>query len=274
MTLVINKETIGPTENKHDEYEYERGLETIDANTFWIGVVATRNHTILEPEIYKNAQILRGRTYIDELDWLPEDARLNENREQDSQDGNSRHVAVVDTRRGDDSNPFVFANMRYIYRREPDGKLPIEEEYGHEIGDLEENSIELSRFISRHPESTIRSLGSIALASHTVATLNRLNLVAYAIIEETLVRHLKGMGVVVDLMTGKKTLDSYGETTNYGVRIDGVKSLERAKEITRRRPSFPFGRFFDIATNGTNEELMQSIIEHLGIVKDSEELAA
>ncbi len=251
----------------------ENQAERLRASDFWLGVVATENQIVMEPEAFKNAQILRGVTYIDELKWLPETARDSEGRENDSYDHHSEHVVVVDNRLGSATDPSVFANVRYIHRENLDGRLPVEEEYNLKPGLLAENAVEFSRFISRHPDGVTRSLGSIALASYTVGTLNRLNLMGYAIIEESLVKHLKRMGLAIDIITEEKKLKSYGETVNFGVRIHGEKSLARAKAIARKQPKFPFGRFFDIATNGTNQEVLLEIGDYLGVGGATEEAA-
>ena len=269
MTIGAECELIPPAqllyESNRSYSEQASWRNNQEKRDYWLGVVATADHTQLEPRVFDAALCLRADVYIDELKWLPESSRTVDGREIDPHDEHSTHLAMVDTRLSQENNPFVFANVRYIHRRGDVDFLPVEEEFGLSLGDPLEERVELSRFISRHPNKQTRALGSIALASHTVGMLNRLDMNGYAIMERSLVRRLLSMGMSVETLTEPKPLEDYGGTINYGVRIDGAESLNRANYIASRRGDFPFNRFYDIATNGSNLELVDAIYDYLTV---------
>ena len=231
----------------------------------WLGVVATEDSAVIDHDVLDAVHRLRAATYIDELEWLPTTQQDEMGRETDGHDQHSAHVAVVDARGEQALDPFTFATLRYIHLTNGADALPIEEEFGVVPPSKDEPRIEMSRFISRHPDRTIQSLGSISLVSHTVGTLNREGLTGYAIIEKPLLRRLRSMGMSIETITEPIALESYGNTVNYGVRIDGQQSLVDAHARAQAKPEFPFARFFDIATHGTNMDLIEEVMEHLGV---------
>lgn len=249
---------------------YQKLEKTPPENRAWTGVVGVDGSPTESNELLDMSYILRGNVYIDELNWLPEDARDERGREIDKHDKNSLHVSVVDNHQAFDKKN-VFATLRYISQEGRNGSLPAEEEFGIDLG--KEDRVEMSRFISRHSESQLQSLGSMVLVSLTVKQLIKTNTVGYAILEEQLIRRIKGMGMSVEAITPYEVLKSYGNTRNCVVRVDGPKSLKRATAIGRRVDDFPYGRFFDIAVNGENEELVAEIEGHLEINKERCEAA-
>jgi hypothetical protein len=229
-----------------------------NSNGLWLGYVATPKEGVLDCELYKKAKLLRGNVYVDELEWLPSSVLDNNGYEQDTHDDHSSHLVMVDTRTLGDTGPYVFANLRYISPRSSDDHLPFEVEFGIEIAHRSQ-SIEMSRFMSRHFDPGLQTLASIAMISHTVGLLVREDLIGYATLEIPLLRRIKSMGLSVVQLSPMMVLDSYGGTKNCAVQINGPESLTRAREIASSREDYPYYRYFDIATHGTNEDLVEEI---------------
>ena len=259
--------------NIHESFGIaEGGLETKSSPNLWLGYIARSGGEILNEDLMTRAKILRGNVYVDELAWLPTSSIDTCGLETDEYDARSSHLAMVDRESFGEDEPFVFANLRYITRRTDDDTLPVEDEFDLSISDGEPR-VEMSRFMSRHFIPTLQTLGSVSMIAHTAGMLAREGITGYATLELPLLRRIKGMGMDIEKISDVKVLTSYGDTRNCAVRIDGAKSLLRARELAKTKPDFHYARFFDIARYGTNEELVAEIARTI-IVPAREGVAA
>ncbi len=240
--------------------------------SLWLGYIAHSGGQVLDADLMTRAKILRGNVYVDELSWLPTSAIDGSGLESDDYDIRSSHLAMVDTATFGADEPFVFANLRYIERRSRDELLPVEHEF--DLGlPADEPRVEMSRFMSRHFDATLQTVGSVAMIAHTAGMLAREGITGYATLELPLLRRIKGMGMDIEKISDVKVLSSYGDTRNCAVRIDGAKSMTRSRELASAHTDFPYARFFDIAKNGTNEELVAEVAKHL-LGRTEEKVAA
>lgn len=238
----------------------------------WLGYIANMGGKVLNGDLMARAQVLRGNVYVDELSWLPPSAITGCGLESDEYDIRSSHLAMVHTNAFGISEPFVFANLRYIGRQTEDDALPVEEEFGLELS-RQEPRVEMSRFMSRHPDAAIQGVGSVAMVAHTAGMLAREGITGYATLELPLLRRIKGMGMDIEKISDIKVLPSYGDTRNCAVRINGEASMTRSRELASQKPDFHFARFFDIAKNGTNEDLVAEIAKKMLLIPAREGVA-
>lgn len=246
--------------------------EVIQNQGLWLGYIADTGDHNISRDLMERAKVLRGNVYVDELEWLPKSAVDDAGLESDEYDERSRHLVMVDRGVFGFDEPFVFANLRYITQQSGNDPLPVETDFDIVLP-VDEHKIEMSRFMSRHFDASLQTVGSVAMISHTVGMLVREGMTGYATLEIPLLKRLKSMGLSVEKLTDAKVLSSYGNTRNYAVRIDGPASLQRAREMSSARIGFPYARLFDIATQGDNEALVGEVIK-LVINHKKEEVAA
>jgi N-acyl-L-homoserine lactone synthetase len=252
-------EDISWVNHNHGEAEV-RGLEELPNNR-WLGVVASGRQNLTTPNGYDLSRRFRKSIYVDELGWASS-SDSNPDYEEDEHDEQSTHVALIDFDSASEAHQ-ISAHVRYIHRS-GNTVLPVEDEFSLTTP-LEQNSLEVSRLISRHPNRRIQMLGSVLLVSHTIGTLHKLQATGYATIEKKLLRMVSNMGMSVERITEPKVLAEYGDTSNFAVRIDATESLKRAKELSLTKANFPYYRLFDIATQSCDAELLQEAERILNI---------
>lgn len=206
-----------------------------------------------EPHLWDQAATLRGRVYVDEFGWLPNEV-LRDGRELDIYDPVSDHFVVH-------CGSEVFAHTRYIHYTE-DLFLPVVLEYDIDLP-RQDKSVEISRLISRHHNATMQNLGGVAIICHAVGYLLAGELDGYAILEKPLIRRVGGMGLILDELGECRAVSAYGNTVNYPVRIDAEASMQKPARPTR----LPYARFFELAASGNYDTLSQELVDVFGLAE-------
>lgn len=176
---------------------------------------------ISRPNEFHAARVLRAESYIDENHFLPEEARQEDGGEQDLDDHRASHFITLENV-GHGSGR-VIGNLRSIRKYYSGATLPVEELYpeAFEESSAPINSIEASRFISRHENKAIAHLSSLALiramVAHTYAFDQK---PIYAVVEVPLAKRLIGVGLPTELIAEPKALPEYGNTVNMALRFD------------------------------------------------------
>ena len=160
----------------------------------WLGVVAV-GPNILYPAEYAGSGILRANVYIDEKGYLPLDKRLSNGTEQDIDDLRSTHIVALENMKPGIVN--VIGTTRLIHKSSKNEFLPVEELFSEKFPKpLAKNSSEVSRFISRHNQKTIRSLTSLLLIKSLITEAQKSNSSdVYGIVESYFPKILSSIGI-------------------------------------------------------------------------------
>ncbi len=216
---------------------------------FWIGKVAVAGEVTNE-EIYDSLLHFRANVYVRQMHFLDKESLDVLGREIDSDDARSTQFTVVENQ--DDGKARLVGTGRLILKRNFDEPLPIEK-YFPEVFEklpIEPNSVEVSRFISRHEDD--RTQHTIALSVIRTLTLNSVEQgvrADYCIIEEPLLKLLKMIGLPIEVLGEAKQIDEYGGKL-YPVKIDPYKVLESV--TSDKSGKMALKRFFgrEIRNNG------------------------
>lgn len=246
------------------EAELLRGTTAQDIITHlpegrWFGVVGEGDVSFTFPNGLELSKMLRRDVYVDEYGWAHED-EVDSRIETDMHDTLSTHVALIDQDQGGEHR--ASATVRYINKSS--AELPVETEFGVVLPD-DSRAMEVSRLISRHPDKRVQMLGCVLLVAHTVGTLVREEMDGYAIIEPKLLRMVSGMGMSAEQISPVRVFEEYGGTENFAVKIDGPKSLERSRAMSKRKNRFIYHRLFDVASKGSDLDLLYECEDALRI---------
>ena len=176
---------------------------------------------------------LRANVYIGQIRVLDVDQRRSNGTEVDEDDERSTHFALLENRVG---RVAVFGSMRFIEKSsQNDSKLPIETFFPETFEKPVENgSLEVSRFIVRHPDARQRGRAKLNLIRTGSAYLLRNNFEPiYATIETEFERDLRSVGVPTEKMTEAKYIEDY-KSVNHGIQFDpvGLRKLVGDKGMT------------------------------------------
>jgi N-acyl-L-homoserine lactone synthetase len=200
---------------------------------FYLGVVAFHG-VALQPEEYAAARELRARVYIDEKGFLTEAERDEHGLESDADDARAVHFAVVENQ-GEAAPPLVVGTSRLILKvgsaDDGDNRLPVEK-YFPEVFDgspAPDRSVEVSRFIARHPDKRTQRLISLSLMRAMVDwTRTHLHRPGYAIVEESLASMLDAMDLPYTKLADPKLLPRY-QTENMPIQLEPDEILRRSR---------------------------------------------
>ena len=201
---------------------------------FWIGKTAARGGSIVAPDVYQAAGILRARVYIDEYSFLPGDARNIDGTESDAEDIRSSHFAVVENSEG--GNRLV-GTTRLIKKETDDQTLQVEKLFPEAFADTPApvGSVEASRFIARHPNKLLQHMVSLSLIRSMVLEANEEGSpYIYAVVEEHLERLFRNIGLPLVRLAEAKLIEEYN-TPNMPLRFSPMDILETAKADTNNR---------------------------------------
>jgi N-acyl-L-homoserine lactone synthetase len=201
--------------------------------TFWLGKTATGTDIHLKNE-YVSSLILRANVYIDEHGYLTADKRNHDGTESDDHDLNSIHFAAIQNHTGDETLKKLVGNARLIHKN-ADENLPVEALFPEAFVDkpVPVNSMEASRFISRHPNRLSQNIISLGLIRGMVyESVSRDAQYVYAVVEDHLVRLFNKIGLPMDQLSTAKNLAEYNDSPNMAVRFEPTVILETAHEDT------------------------------------------
>jgi hypothetical protein len=188
-----------------------------EGSDFWIGKVAS-DGTILRPDCYNQLLQFRGNIYVHELGYLPPDSVDKQGRETDADDERSILLGAVEKPEGaskdngsrDETNPRVIGSARLVLKKEENNPLPIEEHFSEYFDNPIQPGIssEVSRYISRHPDTTQRHAIALALVrAMTYRCVENGIQDAYAVLEKKLHDMLNFVGVDSEQLGESKYID-------------------------------------------------------------------
>jgi N-acyl-L-homoserine lactone synthetase len=185
------------------------------------------------PRVYREAGLLRAQVYIDEKHFLGEDARRPDGTEEDEDDARSVHLAVTN-RQDESSASSVIGVSRLIRKFSEDEPLPSERLF--DIPSAPINSIEVSRFIAKHPNKQTQHLASLALMrAATFEGIAEAAPYVYAVVEEGLFRRFQMIGLPFTALTDLSWLPEYS-SKNRAIRVDPRRVIPALKKKDLTRP--------------------------------------
>ncbi len=194
--------------------------------TYYIGMIAVPGEVTM-PKEYDAWLQFRGNVYIDEMKFLPEDARDEQGRETDEDDDRSVHIAVLQNSQNDEL-PRIIGGARLIIKHDENDSLPIEKMYPEAFGDeaAPSDSTEASRLISRHPNRVVQgAIGMALIRTMAVWTYDNGRKPVYAVIEEgKLGRIFDRVRLPYAAVSEPKLVDEYA-TVNTAIAIDPAEVL-------------------------------------------------
>jgi len=210
---------------------------------FWIGQVAVQD-VVKCPEYYNGALKLRANVYIDDMHFLTPEHRDENGHETDSDDRSSIHFAIAEKMPYGESARIV-GTSRLIRKEDMDEKLPVERIFPEAfVNDpAEVNSVEVSRFISRHEKKSTQHMISLSLIrAMTLYAVDNEIPSAYFLIEEPLHRLLARIGLPMEILCDPKKVAEYGNTSNMVIRIKPKEIVDSCAE--KGNEDLPISRFF------------------------------
>lgn len=193
---------------------------------YYIGVVAVPGEVIMPAE-YDAWAKFRGNVYIDEMGFLPEDARDEQGREFDKDDDRSINIAVLQN--GENGQlPRVIGGARLIMKDTVEEVLPVEEMYPETFSEdpAAVGSTEASRLISRHHSRGVQGvIGMALIRTMAVMTYDNGRKPVYAVIEDDkLGRIFQRVKLPYVAVSEPKMVDEYA-SVNTAIAIDPAEVL-------------------------------------------------
>lgn len=186
------------------------------ASRFAAGVLAVGDTVYHSAELLAYHQ-LRANVFAEEQGYLSLDAVGADGGERDHNDSRSVHLGVLEN---NDGLTRMVGSMRLILKNS--GQPLPSETYFPEVFDKDPahaDSVEISRFIGRHPDRRIQEKLMWPLMQAALEYGRDHNLgPAYAILEQKLARKLKIMGLPFAKLAELKYIEDY-RTSNMPVRI-------------------------------------------------------
>jgi len=197
---------------------------------FWVGQVGGLNGVQNDPDLFASVAQLRANVYIDEKHYLGEEVRQNDGTESDEDDLRSIQFAAFENLQ--DGLVRTVASGRMILKATETEPLPIEKYFPEvfEPGIPTVGSIEISRFISRHPNRLTQHIASLAIIRAMAFSSSKMEVPTnYCIIEKPLLDMLNFIGLpVVELGEAKDIPEQNGVL--YPIDINPHKILERGEQ--------------------------------------------
>lgn len=213
---------------------------------FWIGVPALGNNIHMPNEAVAYGQ-LRANVYIDENHFLDESVRRPDGTESDADDARSIHYAVLQDTKEAFRLPKVIGAARLIQKRDETDILPVEKLFPDVFASRPApvNSVEASRFISRHRDRDLQSKVSLSLIrSMVMEAYAEGSPYIYAVVEQHLVHLFQKIGLPLDQLAEARPIEEYNNTLNMPLRFDPRKIVETAQADTEGALKMsPFFRF-------------------------------
>lgn len=222
-------------------------------STFWVGKIADLNGELKDSELIESVARLRANVYIDEKKYLGEEARKDDGTESDENDLRSIRFAAIENIGYPAAR--TIACGRAIVKLSLEDPLPIETYFPEVFGGekLPLGSVEISRFISRHPNKLTQHTASLAVIRAMAFETVRIQAPSdYCIIERPLLKMLKGIGLPVEQLGQEKNIPEQNGVL-YPVEINPAKILEIALSKEEKAANAILQMFF------ANEEVTSGL---------------
>lgn len=209
----------------------------------WVGIVAMGG-TVVAPDEYKATGRLRANVYIDEMHFLPSEARLSDGTESDVDDARSRHYAVLENT-GEGAR--AVGTIRAIIKRGEDDALPVERLFPEVFAEhpAPVGSLEASRFIARSDNKNKQHAISFALIRAIVAqAAQHENNPIYAVVEEPLRQRFIQGGIPFTQISEAKPIPEYNDTENMVLQFDPEEIIREATEKDADPKTYLLNTFF------------------------------
>lgn len=196
---------------------------------FWVGKVASMG-VVSMPLEYLASRQLRANVYIDEMGFLPENARQQDGGESDIDDERSVQFAVIENRTED--TQLAVGTTRLIVKRHKDDLLPIERLFPESFMEAPATvgTTEASRFIARHPNNMQQHIISLAgIRAMDLHSFQEDIPYVYAVVEKPLANLFRMINLPFTQISELKMIEEYN-TPNMAVKIDPkevFKSVDR-----------------------------------------------
>lgn len=220
---------------------------------FWLGTVATGNVMHIPEPYYDGLMRFRGSVYVDELRFLGRNSLDSKGREIDEYDDHSVEIAVIEHDPISSDTAEVVGSTRLILKSEADQELPIEHYFPELFSDgpLSVGSVEVSRFIARHPEKEKQhSIMKALLRTITLHSVENDVDSLYFMIEKPLVTLFKYLHIPMELIGEPKNVPELNGVL-YPIRSDPRKMLSLVMSGEETRGDFK--KYFEGSASKTGE---------------------
>lgn len=205
-----------------------------------LGIGSAIEGTELEP-LFDAYRRLRANVYIDERGMLDADARQADDTERDEDDERSLHIIALENRMG---KAAVFGGIRLI-PREGGGRLPIEHFFPEvfEGRPAPSQSVEVSRYLISHPDSSVRGETSTRLFTAALGHILGKGLTpTYAVVEPFLEQGLEAARVPLERIADPQYVPAYN-AHNLGIKIDTFGLARNLRENGHNPRPLKSGKF-------------------------------
>jgi N-acyl-L-homoserine lactone synthetase len=195
----------------------------------YIGQIAAHGVTY-NPEMYQAAGMLRKRVYVDEKQFIDPTGRLHEGTEWDYNDGRSIHFGVAELTDGQQQSKVLFrGGARFIMKHSFSNRLPVESASPAAFarGPAPLMSVEMSRFIARHPDPKEQFKISMAIVRAGFAWVEQ-HLGAnttYAMVEPGFARMLRQIDMPFEQLGPFLRIPHYKNTRNAVIALQSREVL-------------------------------------------------
>ncbi len=185
---------------------------------------------IISEEYFDALTKFRADTYL-HLGFIATSDVDEKGRDIDIDESRSTSFIVIKKNNNTLDGPSVVGSGRLIYKGSPDRPLPIEQYFPEcfEDGPLSNNTVEVSRFISRDPAEINRHMVSLAIIRSLLFEAFEHNIDdSYCIIEKPLLKLLNNIGIPTEVIDEPKDIPNQGGTL-YPIEINPYRVLESVK---------------------------------------------
>lgn len=201
---------------------------------FWVGKISEVGDEQIHPNISEAVARLRANVYVKEKKYYGSEILNEDGTESDSDDERSKQFAVLE--RLDANTARAIACGRMIVKLSDEDKLPIEKYFpeAFEAHNPPENSVEISRFISRHPNKIVQHIASLAVVrAMTYESIKMQAPTTYCMVEKPLLDMLNFVGLpAIELGTPRDIPEQSGVL--YPVDINPYDVIKRAIATDKR----------------------------------------
>ncbi len=195
---------------------------------FWVGQVSDLCGPSIDDDTYNSVAKLRANVYIDEKRFLGEDSRRPDGTEADYYDSSSIQYASFENMGEGLVRPISCGRM--IIKLTEDSRLPIENYFPEVFSSSppDVGSVEISRFISRHPNKLTQHANSLAIIR--AMTYRSVDIDApkdYFLIEKPLFGMLSMIGLPVEQIGEEKDIPEQNGIL-YPIQADTREVLDLA----------------------------------------------
>jgi N-acyl-L-homoserine lactone synthetase len=198
---------------------------------YWIGRIAAADPMASNPDYYDALAQFRANVYVNQMGFLGPEHVDAFGRELDADDDRSVHFAVIENiTNGQGPAGRIVGSGRLILKRTVEEPLPVEAQFPEIFHDnpIAAGSVEVSRFISRHPDQfTQHAIALAVIRAMSHYSVNNGVEADYCEIEKPLLKLLDVIGLPLEqLGEPKEVMEPGGLRKLYPIRINPYLILE------------------------------------------------